>query len=222
MSTPIKGDCLLIVLTGIDGSGKTTAARALVGAARNAGNRALFLGNYAGRRQMSLMSARLGIRLPPRLADVLETAVRTFNVLNSHRRARRFPGLVVMDRDLHCQLALRRMQGLPRGRVLPFLIRALPRPDLLIYLDIDPREAHARILARGTDSERLEDLAALREAYRSLPEFPGFTSIPADGQPAEVLARLQAAIARSCCGPAGSTPPPPPPDVAGTGGPQHL
>lgn len=194
---------MLIVLTGIDGSGKTTAARGLVDAARNAGNGALFLGNYAGRRQMSLMSARLGVHLPPRLADVIETAVRTFNVLNSHRRARRFHGLVVMDRDLHCQLALRRMHGLPRGRVLPFLIRSLPRPDLLVYLDIDPREAHARILARGTDSERLEDLESLSEAYRSLPEFPGFTSIPAHGQPAEVLARLQAAITQACGGPAG-------------------
>ena len=194
---------MLIVLTGIDGSGKTTAARALVDAARSAGNGALFLGNYAGRRQMSLISARLGVHVPPRLADVLETAVRTFNVLNSHRRARRFHGLVVMDRDLHCQLALRRMHRLPRGRVLPFLIRALPQPDLLIYLDIDPREAHARVLARGTDSERLEDLESLREAYRSLPEFPGFTSIPADGSPAEVLARLQAAITRASGGPAG-------------------
>lgn len=194
---------MLIVLTGIDGSGKTTAARALVDAARNAGKGALFLGNYAGRRQMSLISARLGVHLPRRLADVLETAVRTFNVLNSHRRARRFHGLVVMDRDLHCQLALRQMHGLPRGRVLPFLIRALPQPDLLIYLDIDPRVAHARILARGTDSERLEDLESLSEAYRSLPEFPGFTSIPAAGQPAEVLDRLQAAIANACAGPAG-------------------
>ncbi|MET3949988.1 AAA family ATPase [Arthrobacter sp. UYEF36] len=194
---------MLIVLTGIDGSGKTTAARALVGAARNAGKGALFLGNYAGRRQMSLLSARLGVHLPSRLADFLETAVRTFNVLNSHRRAKRFPGLVVMDRDLHCQLALRQMHGLPRGHVLPYLIRALPQPDLLIYLDVDPREAHARVLARGTDSERLEDLESLRKAYHSLPEFPGFTSIAADGQPAEVLARLQAAITNACGGQAG-------------------
>ena len=194
---------MLIVLTGIDGSGKTTAARALLDAARSAGDGALFLGNYAGRRQLSLISARLGLHLPPRLADILETAVRTFNVLNSHRRARRFHGLVVMDRDLHCQLALRRIHGLPRGRVLPFLIRALPRPDLLIYLDIDPHVAHARVLARGTDSERLEDLESLDEAYHSLPEFPGFAVIPADGQPAEVLARLQAAITSAGGGPAG-------------------
>ena len=194
---------MLIVLTGIDGSGKTTAARALVDAARRSGKGALFLGNYAGRRQMSLISARLGVHLTPRLADFLETGIRTFNVLNSHRRAQHFPGLVVMDRDLHCQLALRRMYGLPRGRVLPFLIRTLPQPDLLVYLDIDPSEAHARVLARGTDSERLEDLASLRDAYRSLPEFPGFASIPAGGQPAEVLARLEDAITKACGGPAG-------------------
>ena len=194
---------MLIVLTGIDGSGKTTAARALVDAARRSGKGALFLGNYAGRRQMSLISARLGVHLTPRLADFLETGIRTFNVLNSHRRAQHFPGLVVMDRDLHCQLALRRMYGLPRGRVLPFLIRTLPRPDLLVYLDIDPSEAHARVLARGTDSERLEDLESLRDAYRSLPEFPGFASIPAGGQPAEVLARLEDAITKACGGPAG-------------------
>ena len=194
---------MLIVLTGIDGSGKTTAARALVDAARRSGKGALFLGNYAGRRQMSLISARLGVHLAPRLADFLETGIRTFNVLNSHRRAQHFPGLVVMDRDLHCQLALRRMYGLPRGRVLPFLIRTLPQPDLLVYLDIDPSEAHARVLARGTDSERLEDLESLRDAYRSLLEFPGFASIPAGGQPAEVLARLEDAITKACGGPAG-------------------
>ena len=134
---------MLIVLTGIDGSGKTTAAEATVAAARQAGKSALLLRNYAGRRRMSLLSARLGIQAPPRLADFLETAIRTFNVLNSHRRARNFHGLVVMDRHLHCQLALRGMHGLPRGRFLPWLIRTLPRPDLVIYLDVDPREAHA-------------------------------------------------------------------------------
>lgn len=186
---------MLIVLIGIDGSGKTTAAEATVAAARQAGKSALLLRNYAGRRTMSLLSARFGIQLPPRLADFLETAVRTFNVLNSHRRARNFHRLVVMDRHLHCQLALRGMHGLPRGRFLPWLLRTLPRPDLVIYLDIDPREAHARILARGTDSERLGDLESLRDAYQSLPEFPRFTRITAGGSPAGVLSRVHAAIA---------------------------
>ena len=185
---------MLIVLTGIDGAGKTTAARALVDAARQAQTGALLLGNYAGRRSMSLLSDSLGVHLPRALADVIETAIRSFNVLVSHRRARRFRGLVVMDRDLHCQLALRHMHGLARGRLLPLLIRALPQPDLVIYLDVEPRVAHKRILARGTDSERIEDLEALRQAYLALPEFPGFTCVPANGPPSELLARLQAAI----------------------------
>ena len=186
---------MLIVLTGIDGSGKTTAAEAIVEAAGQAGSSTLLLGNYAGRQRMSLISARFGVHLPPRQADFVETAVRTFNVLNSHRRAWRFRGLVVMDRHFHCQLALREMHGLPRGRFLPFLIRTLPQPDHIIHLDVEPREAHARVMARGTDAERLEDLESLRDAYRSLPEFPGFTSIPANGPPAEVLARVQAVVA---------------------------
>mgnify|MGYP000141383624 CR=1 FL=1 len=201
---------MLIVLTGIDGSGKTTAAEATVEAARQAGKSALLLRNYAGRRGMSLLGARLGVQLPARAADAIETAVRTSNVLNSHRRARKFRGLVVMDRHLHCQLALRGVRGLPRGRFLPWLIRTLPAPDLVIYLDIDPEESHARILTRGTDSERLEDLVALRNAYRSLPEYSRFTHITAGGSPGEVLSRVQAAIANSglrkdCC-PAGPAP----------------
>ena len=188
---------MLIVLTGIDGSGKTTAAASAVEAARQAGQSALLLRNYAGRRMMSLLSARLGRQLPARAADVVETAIRTLNVLNSHRRARKFDGLVVMDRHLHCQLALRGMRGLARGHLLPWLIRRLPQPDLVIYLDIDPQEAHRRILARGTDSERLEDLVSLRDAYSALPEFPGFTRITAGGPPAGVLCRVQAAISNT-------------------------
>jgi len=211
---------LLIVLTGIDGSGKTTAAEAAVDAARQAGVSALLLRNYAGRRRMSLLGASLGVQLPPRLEDVIETAVRTFNVLNSHRRARMFPGLAVMDRHLHCQLALRGMKGLSRGRFLPWLLRTLPAPDLVIYLDIEPQEAHARILARGTDSERLEDLVSLRDAYRSLPEYSGFMHINAGASPDEVLSRVQAAIAsaggrRPECFPAG--PAPARPSSSGTG-----
>lgn len=188
---------MLIVLTGIDGSGKTTAAEATVSAACQNGRNALILRNHAGRRRMSLLSAKLGVQLHPRLADLFETTVRIVNVLISHWRARGFSGLVLMDRHLHCQLALREMRGLPRGRFVPFLIRLLPQPDLVVYLDVDPRDAHQRILARGTDSENLEDLTSLRDAYQQLPEFPYFTNLAADGTQAEVLSRLRSAIEKS-------------------------
>ena len=185
---------MIIVLTGIDGSGKTTAARSLVSAVGTGGSSAILLNNYAGRRRMSLLSAKLGFQLPARLADAAETAVRVFNVLVSTVRASRSPGLVVMDRHLHCQLALRQARGLRRGRLLPWLLRRLPAPDLVLHLEVSPETAHGRILARGTDEESVAELAALRNAYRALPEYAGMVKIDASGPPAEVLGRLLAAI----------------------------
>jgi dTMP kinase len=185
---------MIIVLTGIDGSGKTTAARSLVVAARAEGRNALLLSNYAGRRRMSLLGARFRIRLPDRLADAVETPTRVFNVLLSHARASRFEGLVVMDRHLHCQLALRGAKGLRRGRLLPWLLRTLPVPDLVLHLDVSPETAHRRIVARGTDEESVAELTALRTGYRTLPECPDMVMIDAGGNPAEVLARLLYAV----------------------------
>ncbi|MBT2512594.1 AAA family ATPase [Arthrobacter sp. ISL-30] len=181
---------MLIVLTGIDGSGKSTAARALVDAARGEGRNTLLLSNHAGRRRMSLISAKLGINLQPRLADAVETGIRVWNVLVSHARARNFEGLVVMDRHLHCQLALRETRGIPRGWLLPRLIDSLPEPDLIIHLDIDAEEAYLRIVARGTDEESLAHLASFRDAYRALPEYEDFVEIDADAPAAEVHQRL--------------------------------
>ncbi|MEO5319184.1 thymidylate kinase [Arthrobacter sp. CC3] len=185
---------MLIVLTGIDGAGKTTAARAAVDAARLAGGGALLLRNHAGRRNMTQWSERSGIPLNPRLADALETVIRTVNVLVSHARARRFSGLVVMDRHLYCQLALRSVRGIRPGRFLPWLLRHLPAPDLVIHFDVAPERALERILRRGTDSETLEELTALSEGYRSLPDFARFALIDAGAPQDEVLAALTDAI----------------------------
>lgn len=182
---------MLIVLTGIDGSGKSTAARALVSAVRAEGGSALLLSNHAGRRSMSVLGQRLGIRWPGRLADAVETTLRTVNVLMSHARASRFDGLVVMDRHLYCQLALRTAKGLPRGRFVPMLLSALPAPDAVVHLDADPAVAHGRIVARGTDNETLAELVSFRDGYRSLPEYAQFTVIDAGVPAAELLARLR-------------------------------
>ncbi|MFB0838621.1 MULTISPECIES: AAA family ATPase [unclassified Arthrobacter] len=185
---------MIIVLTGIDGSGKSTAARALVAAVRAGGGRAMLVSNHAGRRVMSLAAAKLGVRLPDQLVDAVETVLRVGNVLLSHLRASRFDGLVVMDRHLHCQLALRRAKGLPRGRFLPWLLARLPQPNAILHLDLDHAEAHRRITARGTDSETLDDLAAFRSGYRELPEFAGFVQIDASRTADEVAADLDARL----------------------------
>ena len=187
---------MIIVLTGIDGSGKSTAARALVAAVKAGGGEALLLNNHAGRRSMSVLGDRLGVRLPPRLADAIETTVRVWNVLVSHLRASRHPGLVVMDRHLHCQLALRDTKGIPQGRLLPWLLAALPQPAAVVHLEVDPATAHQRILARGADNETLEDLAAFHEAYRRLPGYGTFVRLDAAVTPQELAQQLLAVVNR--------------------------
>lgn len=186
---------MIIVLTGIDGSGKSTAARTVVATVRAHGGRAMLVSNHAGRRALSLATARLGVRLPARLADAVETFLRVGNVLLSHLRAAGFNGLVVMDRHLHCQLALRRAKGLPRGRFLPWLLARLPQPDAILHLELDPAEAHRRITARGTDSETVDDLAAFNRGYRELPEYANFLRVDASGSAVEVAAELDDRIA---------------------------
>lgn len=181
---------MIIVLTGIDGSGKSTAANALVSGVQARGGRALLLKNHAGRRSMAVLSARLGIRLPNRLADGIETVFRVWNVLVSSVRAGSADGLVVMDRHLYCQLALREGKGLPRGRFLPWLLATLPRPDAVVHLEVAPEEARRRILARGTDSETLADLTALRDGYHRLPGYGSFLKVDASLPAPEVLRQL--------------------------------
>ena len=176
---------MLIVLTGIDGSGKTTAAEATVEAARQAGKSALLLRNYAGRRRMSLLSARLGIQLPPRLADFLETAVRTFNVLNSHRRARNFrrpgghgpaPSLPARAprnaRTCPGDASFRGSSECSPGRTWSSTWTSTPRRRTPGSSPAAPTRSASRTWSRcGTP-------------IRSLPEFPGFTRITAGGPPA--------------------------------------
>ena len=181
---------MLVVLVGIDGAGKSTAAQLLKDRVLLRGGRVLLLQNHAGRRTISTWCTDHHVRLHPGLADLVETAIRVGHVLVSHLRAHRFDGLVVMDRHLYCQLALRAVRGLPPGRLLPWLLRHLPQPDLVVFFDISPRLAYVRIQLRGTDQESLHFLEAFSAAYCALPDYPTFVTVAAGGTPTETTNQL--------------------------------
>jgi dTMP kinase len=178
------------VLLGIDGAGKTSSAAALVAAQRGSGRGAILLRNRSGRRWLARTSDRVGVEVPVRWADRVETVVRTLNVLVSRVRAAHREGLVVMDRHLVCQLVLRRVRGLPPGRVLPWLSARSLRADAVVVLDVAAETAHARILARGQDHETLEYLHTAREAYLEFARARGWAVVDATGAPEAVLTRL--------------------------------
>ncbi|HEU4667846.1 MAG TPA: thymidylate kinase, partial [Arthrobacter sp.] len=57
-------------------------------------------------------------------------------------------------------------------------------------LEVDPRLAHHRIVARGTDAESLDDLAAFERAYRHLPEYNSFLKVDASLPPRDVSEQI--------------------------------
>jgi dTMP kinase len=183
----------LIVLLGIDGAGKSTAAREV--GELLPGTPVLVLGNYSGRKTISALARRFGVSLPAQVADVLETAVRVFNVLLNHLRAARFDGVVIMDRHLYCQLALRKARGIRRRRALSALLRLLPPAQAVVYFDVTAEQAHERITLRGEDQEDLEDLQKFLLGYTALAWYPGFTSIDAGGTTADSTLQLKQVIA---------------------------
>jgi dTMP kinase len=180
-----------IVLLGIDGAGKTTTAAALVAAERQAGGPAIVLRNRSGRRWLSRASARAMVDLSVRWTDRIETVLRTANVLLTQARAAHRDGLVVIDRHLVCQLVLRKVRGLPPGRVLPWLADALLRADAVVVLDVPAETAQKRILTRAEDHETLTYLRAARSAYLDLARAHGWSVVDATATTEAVLTRIQ-------------------------------
>jgi dTMP kinase len=134
--------------------------------------------------------------------------VRSVNVLAAHARAALFRrrvqrgagGLLVMDRHLACQLVLRDVRGLPRGRFLPWLAGRLPAPDAIVLLDVPAEVAYARIHARGEDHESLAYLRAARTAYLGLAATEGWHVIDATEAPARVADALRDVVGRDAVG----------------------
>ncbi|WP_026552737.1 AAA family ATPase [Arthrobacter sp. H20] len=178
---------MLIVLAGIDGAGKTTAGKLLTERLSAAAYPATFTMNQSGRRSMTAWSARHNIHPPVALLDALETTIRCVNVLISHIRAMTGSGVLIMDRHLHCQLALRQVRGLRAGWLLPELLRVLPTPDIVFYFEVDADIAHARVSSRAADSETFEHLGAFDQAYRELRDFPSFITIDASPSSEQVV-----------------------------------
>jgi dTMP kinase len=182
----------LIVVLGIDGAGKSTAVQGV--GELMPGTPVLVLGNYSGRKTISALARRFGLPLPAQVADIAETVVRVYNVLLNHLRAGRFNGLVIMDRHLYCQLALRKARGIRRHRMLETLLGMLPKAQAIVYFDLTAEQAYERIALRGEDQETLEDLQRFRKAYTDLPWYPRFVVIDAGGSTENSALQLQQAI----------------------------
>jgi dTMP kinase len=187
-----------IALVGIDGSGKTTQAHRLADALVAEGLPAAYRRNAGGRRWFGRVANRLGREdaealLGRRRMLFVESVLRWLAILRTLLRRRLTGEVAVMDRYAVCQYASLRARGATERRAR-LAYRLFPRPDVTFYLAVDSRAAHDRIETRGYDHESTDHLAASAAAYRSLPEYPGFVVIDANGTPDQVAAAIRAAL----------------------------
>jgi len=190
-----------IALVGIDGSGKTTQAHLLAEDLSADGLRAAYRRNAGGRHWFGRLATRLGRAdgeelLGRRLMLVVESVLRWLAILRTLLRRAVTGEIAVMDRYAVCQYASLRAHGAAPAaeRRARLAYRWFPKPDLTLFLAVDPQVAHDRIEARGYDHETLDYLSGALAAYRCLPEFRGMVEIDANGTPAEVAAAIRAAV----------------------------
>jgi dTMP kinase len=173
-----------ISFEGIDGSGKSTQARLLATALRARGGEVVETREPGGSPGAEAIRRLLVEGDPGRWSP--ETEILLFTAARRDH----------LERTIAPALA--------RGATVDALhaLTIAVEPDLTLILDLDPRTALGRGLARGGPEDRFERLgpgfqARLRAGFLALAaEFPGRCRVvPATGSAAEVAARVAAAAA---------------------------
>ena len=174
---------LLIVLEGIDGSGKTTQARSLLRRLRAAGVRAVrFREPSRGKwgREIKRRARRAGSLTPEEELELF-LRDRRENVERNLRPALARKAVVVLDRYYFSSVAYQGAKGLEPERIRRRNERFAVRPDLVVILDVRPGIGLARISGRETRDELFERehyLARVRAIFRS---FRGPRFVHLDG-----------------------------------------
>lgn len=194
---------ILVSMAGLDGAGKTTQAKLLAQWLTGDGYSVAIEappGPSLARRTLSELAGELGI------ADFHDVfgpdATHLITAFMRYRdwAERVLPVLptcqwVVTDRSAVCHYAAANAVGATNEADLRLVLGRLPRPDLIIYLDVSPQEAHRRLTARGgAGQEEMAFLRANDRAYRELPEFGDFKIVPGSGSVEQVQARLREAL----------------------------
>ena len=164
---------LLIVLEGIDGSGKTTQARSLLRRLRSRGWEAVFFREPTrGRwgREIKRKAARADSLTPSEELDLF-VKDRRENVEKNLKPALRKGKVVVLDRYYFSTIAYQGAKGIDPRRIRRLNEAFAVKPDLVIVLDVAAGEGLARIAGRKTRDELFERedyLARVGKIFKSL------------------------------------------------------
>lgn len=165
-----------VVLLGIDGAGKTTQTNLLAERLRAEGVPADTYDRSAG--------VDIERHSPDERLALAAGAVERIGA--AQRAAAEKRAVWVSDRYADCHLAVDALTTTPCPERLGQVLAPLPRPTLVVWLEIEPMAAQERIRLRGYDEESAAYLAALREAYLGLATASDYRHVAADGPPDEV------------------------------------
>jgi dTMP kinase len=148
--TPVKPGSL-IVLEGLDGSGKTTQVAALAGALRAAGREVVETREPTdgpiGRRIREMAAGGESVAPEQELAWFMQD--RREHVAQVIRPALAAGRVVVSDRYFLSTVAYQGARGLDWRAILADAEREFPLPDLALILEIEPAAGLSRARARG-------------------------------------------------------------------------
>jgi dTMP kinase len=157
----------LLVLEGIDGAGKSTLQRALAEWCRGQGRRVVTSreptdGPHGRALRESARTGRLS------LDDELELFLkdRREHVQMLINPALERGDVVILDRYYFSTAAYQGARGLDPAAIIAANETFAPVPNLVLLLDLDPSDGHARIGARGNSPDSFEGANYLREVRR--------------------------------------------------------
>jgi dTMP kinase len=201
---PATRRAALISFAGLDGAGKTTQARLLAGWLMGTGEPVAVEapdGPSFIRSALNELASDLGVPdhhdvFGPEVTHLLtafmryrDWAERVVPAMATHR-------WVITDRSAVCHYAAAHAVGAANVPTLRTVLRRLPLPDLILFLNLSPQEAFGRLAQRSAGREEVAFLTANERGYRELPEFAGFTVIAGSGSVAEVQARVRQAVSQ--------------------------
>ncbi len=161
---------MLIVLEGIDGSGKSTVARFLAETLRTRGIEVLLTrepwDSEAGRRLRELLALPKRASTPREEFELFHED-RIQHVRQVVRPAQERGDWVVQDRTFFSTAAYQGALGLDVEEILALSRKVAPEPDLALFLSIDPTVALQRISASRPSYSSFERLDYLREVDRN-------------------------------------------------------
>jgi len=175
---------VLVVLEGIDGSGKTTQARSLLRRLRYRGYAAVFFREPTrGRwgREVKRLAARAD-SLTPAEELALFVKDRRENVARNLVPALKEGKVVVLDRYYFSTIAYQGAKGIDTGKIRRMNEAFAVRPDLVVILDVGARAGLARIRGRKTRDELFEREAYLVRVARIFRGFAGPEFVHLDGR----------------------------------------